>query len=173
MKIQKRFRAKEGASFGNDKAQVYGNELERIRKENAGILTPQIVVEEAKEKSSPIHNFFEWNNDLASEKYRLSQARQLINHINVIINHKGTKKEQRAYLNVTKAIEENDEDIQRIYVTIERALSEPKLRKQTLNNAIREIEYWKEKYKDYKELSVIFCAIRKVKNRLFSKGRAW
>ena len=159
-----KYKAKLGAMFGNDKAQVYGEELERIQIKNGGILTPQIVVEEASKKTSPIHNFFEWNKDLAHEKYLLHQARLLINTIEVVVSFNGDEKTISRYINVTKESPDNGKT--RFYAIAEKVLSNEELRKQVLERAISEMDYWKEKYKTYKELSPVFQAIGITKKRL-------
>jgi hypothetical protein len=43
-----------------------------------GVLTPEVVVEEASDPLHPLHSRFEWNNDEAAHKYRLLQAGQLL-----------------------------------------------------------------------------------------------
>jgi len=159
--MKKIYKAKEGATFGKDKAELYGKALEDIEKKHNGILTPSVVLNEARNKSNPLHNYFNWNNNDAGEKYRLVQARLLINHIEIVIVHEGTEKETRAYVNVSNVTEEGDKN--QIYVTVERALTNKEYRRQTLANAIREAEYWKNKYKEFKELSSIFQAIKKTK----------
>jgi hypothetical protein len=52
-------------------------ELARIVEEH-GNLEPQIVVQAARPKNSPLHELFEWDNKVAGDKYRLGQARTLI-----------------------------------------------------------------------------------------------
>lgn len=53
------------------------SELLAIR-EQYGTLTPANVVDAARAEDHPLHNRFEWNDDVAAEKWRLNQARQLI-----------------------------------------------------------------------------------------------
>lgn len=53
------------------------SELLAIRSEY-GQLTPANVVEAARAEDHPLHHRFEWDDSAAAEKYRLSQARQLI-----------------------------------------------------------------------------------------------
>lgn len=159
-----KYKARIGAQFGDDKAQIYGEELERIQKKNGGILTPQIIVEEAKNKKSPIHNYFEWDKDKAHKKFLLHQARMLIGTIEVIVNFNGEEKAIRRYLNVTS--ESLGEETTRDYMVIEKVLSDKELKNQILEQAIAEIDYWKEKYKIYKELSPIFASIELTKKRI-------
>lgn len=50
-----------------------------------GLLTPDLVVADARAKSSPLHSFFEWDNKAAAEGYRRDQARRLIASVRVEI----------------------------------------------------------------------------------------
>ena len=43
-----------------------------------GKLTAQAVVDAAREESSPLHGYFEWEDSKAANEYRLLQARKLI-----------------------------------------------------------------------------------------------
>ena len=45
---------------------------------NLESITPQNVLEKARNKKSELHKCFEWDDSVAAEKYRLSQARQII-----------------------------------------------------------------------------------------------
>ncbi len=67
------------------KPEVAGKTIDKIAAKNNGEITPQLVLEAAKNKKNALHNCFEWNNDKAGERYRLWQARQLIGSIVVDI----------------------------------------------------------------------------------------
>lgn len=54
-------------------------ELER----DMGCLLPSDIVEDGKNPDSPLHSYFEWDNDVCGERYRLDQARTLIRSIRV------------------------------------------------------------------------------------------
>lgn len=60
------------------------NELDRIIAEH-GTLTPEIVVQEARKKTSPLHGHFEWRDSVAAHIQRLAQAREIINGVRVVI----------------------------------------------------------------------------------------
>lgn len=45
---------------------------------HGGRVTPEIIVEDARDESSPFHDAFEWDDSEAAEKFRLSQARTLL-----------------------------------------------------------------------------------------------
>ena len=60
--------------------------IERLKKLAAlggGTLTPDAVVKDAKSVSSPLHTHFEWDDDVAANKFRLDQARRLIRSVRV------------------------------------------------------------------------------------------
>lgn len=50
-----------------------------------GGITPSAVVEDAKQKSSPLHSLFEWNKNKAAEAYWLTIAREVIGEVNMIV----------------------------------------------------------------------------------------
>ena len=55
--------------------------IERIRLRNGGLLTPNDVVTDAEDKSSPLHSFFTWDDEKAAKERRLDQARDLIRSV--------------------------------------------------------------------------------------------
>lgn len=57
-------------------------ELERIA--DGGRLTASGVVRRARQKSSPLHEYFEWDDSVAAHQHRLWQARQLIKRITIV-----------------------------------------------------------------------------------------
>ena len=70
-------------------------------------VTPSKVLELAKDPNHPLHSFFEWNDEVASNKYRLIQARDLINQIllKILNEDKSKNYKVRAFLSVS----ENDD----------------------------------------------------------------
>lgn len=163
----KKYTATKGSPFDRKKVQMYGEELEKIT-EKKGVLKPLDVVEVARNKRNPLHECFDWDDSKAAEKYRLHQARNLINHISVIVRWDHTEKEQKAFFSVNETPYEKEN---RAYVTFERVLSEPELRNQMIEQALSEVEYWQEKYSQYAQLGRIFVAIRETKRKIFQKKR--
>lgn len=58
-------------------------ELKRIE-EIYGSLTPENVIKASVPPDSILHELFEWDDELAGHKYRLQQARTIINNIEVV-----------------------------------------------------------------------------------------
>lgn len=71
-------------------------ELQRLQSKY-GSLTPEVIVNEAKSKKSPLHPIFEWDNDKAAANYRLQQARILLNNIQVTIITDGEPRQIAVY----------------------------------------------------------------------------
>lgn len=70
------------------KAEQYAEErrvLERLARQNNGLLMVDDVVEEARDPQSVLHRHFQWDDDKAAEAYRKQQARQLIQKVTVTI----------------------------------------------------------------------------------------
>lgn len=155
--MKNKYVATKGAQFSKKKAQVYGTVLEKIKERDNGIV-PQVVVNEARDKTSPLHDYFDWDDTKAAEKYRVEQARNLISHLDVVINYE-TGKTQKAFFNVS--IPDNG-GTKVVYVDVERALTDKDLRKQVLQNALEELVYWQKKYKEYSEFKGIVREITKV-----------
>jgi hypothetical protein len=109
------FRQKTNIYHGID-AQTAGEELERIRNANNGRLETSEVVRWAAEETSPLHNWFTWDNEKAAAEFRLEEARFLIKSI-VVITEK-TVEPQPAYWNVAitrPATSETEEKVERYY----------------------------------------------------------
>ena len=65
-------------------------ELEAIAK--SGVLTPEEVVQAARNPNSSMHDQFEWDDNEAAHRFRLSQARSLIKQITVEVVRTDLKK---------------------------------------------------------------------------------
>ena len=135
-------------------AQTVGEICEQLEK-NGG-LTPKSLVDASRSEDAPLHNLFEWRDEIAAEKYRESQAGYLIRSIEVVTV--GTSEPVRAFMPVV--IEQDSE--KKSYINIERAMSSNDTRKQVLDRALSELRAFKRKYQNFKELASVFKAIDSV-----------
>ena len=145
---------------------IYKQELEKLEKKYNGMLAPQDIVREAYKEKSPLHDWFDWNDDSAGEKWRLHQARLLLNSVRVKVMFEGGKKSYRKYLNVR--VKQNG-GYKRFYVETNTVMKTPNLKEQILLRAINEANYWKRTYDDYQELEGIFQSIDKTTKKLKKK----
>ena len=110
-----------------------------------GELTPQIVVDEARPVDAPLHSRFEWDNDIAGEKYRLSQAAQLIRAVRIEYTSPGS--EEKKFIRAFSSLRESSEDAETTgYAPTEEILENPVTRKILLRNMERDITDLKRKY---------------------------
>lgn len=65
--------------------QKAGAELENLKGHNSGDLTPEAVVEAAKDPKSALHAAFEWDDSKAALQHRLTTAGLLIRSIVVVV----------------------------------------------------------------------------------------
>lgn len=132
-------------------ANVVGEYFEELEA-SKGALTNQIVLDGAREESSPIHPLFEWDDQVAAEQYRLNQATKLICNLTVEIETEEKPIEVRAYMNVSeqKAGE---------FINATQAFKNVETREIVLKRAYQELAAFKQKYKNLKELAKVFEAI--------------
>lgn len=58
-------------------------EVRKLLAEHDGI-TPELLLDTAKRKTSPLHSLFDWDDSVAAEKWRTHQARKLARAIHVV-----------------------------------------------------------------------------------------
>lgn len=109
--------------------------------DDRGKLTPEIVVEEATDTNSPLHNRFEWDNGKAGHKYRLMEARLLITSVKV--GFVGEK--QKGFYNVKTEIGD------RVYLPSPTVLSDKAMARQVLVYAAKQLKHWTEEYRNISE----------------------
>jgi hypothetical protein len=128
-------------------------------------LTPTNLVERAKNKQSSLHNLFEWNDTIAGEKYRLHQAVNIINYIEVEV--KGDLFPRYESVVITNG----SGNLKREYYDNKQIISNEKLRKQMVQFALANLEGWKIKFQYYNELKPIVVSIDKTKKKLERKWK--
>jgi hypothetical protein len=133
---------------------------EIITLDESGELTAETLLERAKDKDSILHDFFEWNDSEAGIKYRLHQARILINEIKIVVEDKVIS----GFENVSIVLEEGE--TKRVYKPVFQIMSNEEQRMQIIQRAIAHQEYWAEQYKQYSELAPIVAVIKKTKASL-------
>ncbi len=134
--------------------QVAGEEIERI-KQKSGFITPVMLVAKAKAKSSRIHDCFTWDDTEAAKLHRINEAKFLLRMIQVEIGSDEETVVTRAFVSVS----EGDSTA---YQTIQTVMGDDDLREQLLQQALKELRSFKQKYAQLKELAKVFAAIDKI-----------
>jgi len=118
----------------DEQAQMVGEHIEYLMKTNNNEVSPTLIVQDAKSKKSPLHTYFEWDNDKASKDWRLQQARQLLNNIVEVVVVKGVENEQKSFFNVVNSKQE------RVYVKLDTVLRDSDYRVQLIEQAETQIQ---------------------------------
>lgn len=88
-----------GSFYQGVKAEEVVAELNKISTET---ITPEQVLDAARDENSLLHRFFEWDDSVAAEKYRKSQAQQMLLKISYVSDDEDAKP-KRYYHNVSYA----------------------------------------------------------------------
>jgi hypothetical protein len=138
-------------------------ELKRLSKIHGGLLSPEVVVREAAAEKSPLHDYFTWDDDEAAQRWRIHEARRLINVCVEIIDDGNKNKEVNVFVSLKSDREEGG------YRTMVNVLSNASLRSELVSNALDEMEFFREKYKTLRELASVFAVMKKVEAKLRKK----
>lgn len=136
------------SGYGDKIAENIGLELDRINKKY-GYLKPSLVVDEARDQNSPIHDLFEWNNSKAAEKYRQQQASNIICSVRIVDDGRERESQPivRAFVHVIA--HENEKDFTGGgYIPMAKAQNDEDYRRQLLERAKGELRSWKKTYSD-------------------------
>lgn len=123
---------------------VVGASLESLRQQMKGELRAEDVVEAARSSNSPLHSLFEWDDGLAAYQHRLAQARSLIRSV-VAIYHR--PEEQKPAMSI-RAFTHVAEGETSHYRDTHHALSQKATRDAVILRAWRELQSWRQRYKD-------------------------
>lgn len=100
-----------------------------------GRLSPNVVVEEAASEDSPLHGYFEWDEQTAAHKYRITQARDLIRSVKVEVVvrertvvapryvHDPKAKNNQGYVDVESARDDKDAAREIVMAEVARAVT--------------------------------------------------
>ena len=128
--------------------------LKELAQENDGILMPESVVDAARPVKSPLHRYFEWDSSKAAEAYRIDQARLLMRVAVEVVEVNGKKRDVRVMVSLKG--DQREEGGYRIMSVV---MSEKDLRAQLIADALEDMELFKSRYREIRELATVFAAI--------------
>ena len=146
--------ARKHSSLSDKQAALCGPVLAKIETDH-GKLTPRLVVADASDPRSPLHDQFEWNDTEAAIKYREDQARRLIRNIMVRVTVDDEQQDVRFFLSVSQGKE-------RSYRNISYVSNDADLQEQVVQQAHAELERWRTKWGQYRQLQEFVDAIANV-----------
>ena len=133
--------------------QKLGEALEKLRKQNGNNLTPELVIEEARKKSSYLNRFFPFDDvEGAAYQHYLYIARKLIASVEIVRQGRHNRRVAvRAFVKVGKKAGAYESTVD--------VLSNTEKREILIQQALDEAESWNERYNDLFELAEIHQAI--------------
>jgi len=138
------------------------SELKRIAQENGGVCNPEDVVKQAENPDNPLHSLFEWDNRKAGHGYRLWQARQLL----VYVEYKPMEDKPPISVFVSLSPDRNKSGGYRL---MEDVMRDAEYRSILLEDALREMKLFQDKYYLLKELSEMFEAMLSIQKKVERK----
>ncbi len=153
---KKIFSFKENTINFNVDAQIAGEIIEKIKKQNDGRCTPDDVVKVAQDPDNPLHGVFDWNDVSAANAHRRYVARILIGSLVITYKH---HQEVRANFSVKYKAHEEKEN--RAYVGIEEAVKpdyELQFRQEAFNHLkifVKRYQFFDYLQKEVKEVQSI------------------
>lgn len=145
-------------------AETLRSALLEIATNNDNALPPAAIVEAARDEDSPLHQYFEWDDAIASEAYRIIQARGLIRRVRltVIREARGTKVVDVA---VTRQFQSRPSmrKAELGYESVDAIMSDEEKRAEMLAQAKKELRAIQKRYAELAELAPIWSAIDQVK----------
>jgi hypothetical protein len=129
------------------------DELLSVRVQH-GKLTPQLVVDTARDPEHPLHSRFEWNDSVAGEAWRRHQAHDLIRKAKVVYREASdTEPEKSIRAFVPIRAEEGH-----VFDPVEEVAEDPFRRKLALADMERE---WKVLFRRYQEFGEFLDMVRR------------
>lgn len=124
--------------------------------EQYGAVTPELLLDSSREETDVMHPCFEWIDAKAAEKYRLGQAGEIIaNLVYVVVSEDGKKEQQpvRAFVSVSGQKEKGR------FKPIVDVLSDAEMRQVLIENALKDLQNFKNRYTGIEEFSRIISVI--------------
>lgn len=163
-------------------AQTVGEVLEEIVNSGEAV-SSQSFLDASRDEDSPTHGMFEWDDSVAAEKFRLTQASNIICHLECteeVYESEPTEVEleektveptestyfKSAYVNVAK----RSCTFQKAeYVPVAVAMSNEDTRRQVLENALVSLKAFERSYSYLNEMSLVIDAIHKTEEMIHGK----
>lgn len=114
-----------------------------------GEVTPENVLEVAKNKNSVIHNCFEWNDEIAGRKYRLLQAGEMIRSF--VFEREDKEQPEVRVLQISTE--------RKVYKPVKFFVENKAEHESLLARAVKELKAIRQRYESIAELEEVFRAI--------------
>ncbi|HEY7195465.1 MAG TPA: hypothetical protein VH439_17110 [Gemmatimonadales bacterium] len=141
-------------------AQRAGEELETLFERFKGHLTKDEILAAARATNSPLHKFFEWNENNAAEHYRRKQVAALVGGLRVKRQKKATT--TRAFVFVSNPEHKG----RKVYIDIQSAMRNPEMKRELVEKALTSLNRWVTAYGAARELRFVSSSVERMRRRI-------
>ena len=136
------------------KQDVIDSEIERLYQELGHVPNNREIVDASKRKDAPLHRYFEWDDSLAAQHWRDTQAHQMLMACRFVVELQENGRKRRVQVRKFVLIKQNEPLRFR-----NEALSESDARSAFLARATGELRSWCARFADLEELASVRKAI--------------
>ena len=119
------------------------------------LLNVRMVLEDARDEDSPLHDEFEWDNEKAAEQWRVHHGRKLLATYVTILEYEGESYKTRAMISLS-----DDRQSGGGYRSLREVMNHKELREMLLQDALDELEQVRVRYEHLQQLSSVWDAIK-------------
>lgn len=145
--MEKQYKWKLGF-FSQADAQKVGEELEEMQTVNV-----ENILDKARNEDTELHKVFEWNNEVAGEKWRRHQASQMLQELQVVIikgDEENKPKTAKAFVTLKRETE---------YEPIEAVVNDPLKYESLREIALNKIRKIRQDYAEVESLKELYTMI--------------
>jgi len=135
-------------------AEVAHQVIEQHRADNGGEIDPKALWLSQADEDAPLHDEYEWDKDVAWEKYNITRSNYIIRSLEIVYDESGIKEPVRAYESITRQ-GDSEEKPRRVYERTEDILADPEGRDMLLAAAYSDALAFRRRYSALSELSLV------------------
>lgn len=149
------FKAKAHSYFSNKDVQVIGPEIMRLAGDVTSLtgVKPATVVAAATEEASPLHRYFEWDNEKAAHAHRLQQARMMLNAVEFEVIEGDQKKTRLPAFESLRVVTASGTGTERRYFSLPQITSSASMTASYVEQAKDELSAWRTRYKKCEKIA--------------------
>lgn len=149
------YRWRSGTRFGGDPQKV-GEAIDDLAAKNGGTCSPRDLVRAARRPRHACHDLIEWDDAVAAEEHRVTQARRIIRSVTVVEGDEPEGGSAPAFVAVRR------EGGHGGYMRTADAVAAPDLRATVLDDALRQLRGLEARYGHLAELAGVWEELNRV-----------
>lgn len=134
------YRAKKNGVLTAEQVMRYGPRVQVLADKNGGQVTAADILADATKKKSPLHDFFDWDDTTAANQFRLSQARKMVQAIEIVYEDaSGNRRNSRAFHSIPVSGPSRGHRPENAYIPVSRMMEDEEIRAEVIDQYRRRI----------------------------------